>query len=213
MTQNNSNDSSKSDHEIERQLIATYAEPYSFILSVGIKQARDEINKGIQVCKKLGREEGTDQFPKNFGDILVEEARLKVPCALKMVRKIRDEGATEEDIKEWWNMHDLERRMMWWSEQVHRFACFKSFMKDEGLNADEAMGKVRMMFPFYGNPLNTEHVQGDDRPLPHELKCRIDRYREKWGARAIKEFSASHTTYNAFIRAEIKEGKLDNGKL
>jgi len=64
------------------------------------------------------------------------------------------------------------------------------------------------MYPMYGDPSDTRHTCGDDRPLPHELRSRVDRYHEKWGAAIIEKRSSGYTTYNAFVRAEIKHGRL-----
>jgi len=157
-------------------------------------------------CTEQGRKEGTYRLPPGFGDKLVALADI-LPQAPLIVSAARNDGATGEDIREWWNLHDLQRRMVLWSEQVFRYAVFTG-MLDEGLSADEAMQQVRRGFPMYGDPTDTTHTQGDDRPLRHELRGRVDRYREKWGAAVIEERLAGYSSYNAFVRAELRRGNL-----
>jgi hypothetical protein len=64
------------------------------------------------------------------------------------------------------------------------------------------------MFPMYGDPNDTTSTAGEDRPLPHELRGRIDEYRKKHGAEAIQTWSDNHSTFNAFVRAELRKGRL-----
>lgn len=77
--------------------------------------------------------------------------------------------------------------------------------------ADEAAIQIRKFYPIYGDSNDTTHTTGDDRPLPYELKDRIDVYIEK----RVKENSEKYksevqqsSTFNALIRKEIKAGNL-----
>jgi hypothetical protein len=197
---------SKSD-EIERELEETYTAFQQDLLGVPPAEARKLVRDVIASCKQKGQEEGTGNLREDFGDFLILQAREEMPVAARIVTKARNEGAKDDDISEWWNLHDLQRRMVLWSEEVFRYANFLSFL-DQGMDADEAMRRVRYMFPMYGDPNETTHVSGEDRLLPHELRGRVDRYREKHGAEAILKWSSSFSTFNAFIRSEIKKGRL-----
>ncbi len=192
---------------IEDELETSYTAIYQERLGLSPDKARKQVRQVIAGCKLKGREEGTADLPEDFGDLLIVQARGGEPAAIRIIQKARNEGARDEDIVEWWNLHDLERRMVQGSEEVFRYASFLDF-QDQGLGADEAMRRVRIMFPMYGNPENTTHVSGEDRPLPHELRGRIDKYREKHGAKAILPCIANYSTYNAFVRAEIRAGRL-----
>jgi hypothetical protein len=165
------------------------------------------VREAIEGCRQKGLEEGTADLRENFGDALLLQSRAGIAAAIRIVEKARAKGAHDEDIAEWWNLHDLQRRMVLWSEEVFRYANFMSFL-DQGLDADEAMRRVRRIFPMYGDPNDTAHVSGDDRPLPHELRGRIDEYREKLGAEAILKWSVNHGTFNAIVRAELRKGRL-----
>jgi hypothetical protein len=65
--------------------------------------------------------------------------------------------------------------------------------------------------PPFTDPDNTTYTKGDDRPLPCELKNRIDIYIEKRAQtdpeKYKKEIEQS-STFNALIRKEIRAGNI-----
>lgn len=93
------------------------------------------------------------------------------------------------------------------NENTARHATFLAATK-EGLNPDEAAARVRKIFPMYGNPRDESVTTGDNRPLPPELRGRIDRWRKKYGATQLQQRSATFDTFNAFVRAEIRKGNV-----
>jgi hypothetical protein len=71
--------------------------------------------------------------------------------------------------------------------------------------------KVEKSLPIYGDPDDTSHKTGDDRPLPDELKNRINIYIEKRvrdNPEKYKNEIEESSTFNALIRKEIKAGNL-----
>lgn len=192
---------------VEKELEDFYASVYQNLFEMLPTEARRTVRDIIAACKQKGREEGTADLPENFGDFLLLQAREGIPEALRIVEKARKEGARDEDIAEWWNLHDLQRRMVLWSEEVFRYASFKNFLA-QGIDADEAMRRVRQIFPMYGDHSDITHASGDDRPLPNEVRGRVDQYREKHSAESILQRVSQHSTYNAFVRAEIRSGHL-----
>jgi hypothetical protein len=165
------------------------------------------VREAIHECKEAGKREGTCFF---FGEahgefMLLDAAHGKSPAA-EIVSAARQDHATDDDIREWWSQYDLVRRMILHSEEVFRFSVFSE--ASESLSPEEAMARVRSMFPMYGDPSDRRHVSGDDRLLPQELRSRVDRYREKHGAAECEARAKQFTTYNALIRAEIRAGRL-----
>lgn len=193
---------------IEKQLEETYSQML-LLLSTGMtpEQGHQEIKKAIELCKEQSIKDGTTDLPNNYGKLLIRAAKSGDVKSKKIVDKALKEGATEKDIEEFWSLNDLQRRMVVWSETSFRYMSFSQF-KDDGLNSDEAMVKVRKMFPMYGDPDDTTNTTGEDRPLPHELRGRIDKYRTKYGAANITDKVKNYSSYNAFIRDEIKKGNL-----
>jgi hypothetical protein len=193
--------------QLEAELEELYSKAYADYSGQTMSEARRTVCKAIRACKEQARQEGTDQLPNNFGTLLVTKTEGLHAMGFTIVENARVNGASDEDIEEWWNLHDLQRRMVTWHENAIRYANFLSFRED-GLNADEAMAKVRTIFPMYGDPNDTTHTSGDDRPLRHELRGRVDRYRERYGAQAIVEASKHFFTFNAFVRSEMRSGRL-----
>ncbi len=172
-------------------------------------EAREMVRMWILLSKEMGAKEGTDKLSGGFGEWLIVGARHGDAFGSKIVTQARAEGATDADIIEWWNLPDLGRRMVLWSEETFRFSVFKSSI-EEGLSADDAMARVRKMFPMYGDPTDTRHVSGEDRPLPNELRGRIDDFRQRLGAARISRTlkRGAYSSYNAFIRERIREGEF-----
>lgn len=193
--------------QLEAELEGLYTKAYASNSGQSISKASRDVRKAIWACKEEARREGTDRLPDNFGMLLVTKTEELHPMGVTIVENARLNGASDEDIEEWWNLHDLQRRMVIWHENVIRYANFLSFRED-GLNADEAMARIRAMFPMYGDPNDTTHTTGDDRPLRHELRGRVDRYRERYGAQAILDASKHFSTFNAFVRSEMRRGRL-----
>lgn len=193
--------------DIEQGLEDLYTEQYHHFTGVPITEARAEVRSAISLCKDQSRKDGTDDLPEKLGDIILAQANRGVADAQRIVERARQDDARDEDIREWWNLSDLERRMVVWSESVFRYANFLSF-EEQGLSADEAMMNVRKMFPMYGNRDDAPNTLADNRPLPNEIRGRVDEYRKAYGAAAIGDRIVSFITYNAFVRSEIKNGRL-----
>lgn len=193
---------------LESELEEVYSQMLSRLpTGMTLKQARKQVKEAINACKEHARKEGTANLKPNFGDILIKAAASGEESAKRIVNKARKDGATDEDIRELWNMDDLQKRMIVWSENTFHYASFIEFKKN-GLNDDEAMVEVRKMFPMYGNPDDTRHSSGDDRPLSHALRGRVDAFREKKEALYIKTKVEEYSSYNAYVREEIRNGNL-----
>ena len=175
---------------IEKELEHLYTRAHQNLFGLAAAEARRTVRDAIKACRQKGRDEGTADLPENFGDFLLSQAREGASAALRIADKARKEGAGDEDIAESWNLNDLECRMAHWSELVIRYAKFLGFL-EQGFDPDEATRKVRQMFPMYGDPLDTTHTFGDDRPLPHEVRGRVDEYRAKDGAASILKRSVA----------------------
>lgn len=169
------------------------------------EMSRETIKAMIKTCQEESQKEGTDRFPENFGNILIEDTNRGIPYAKNLVDTARKEGATDEDITKYWNLSDLERRVMTGIDNIFRIAAYNK-NKDEGLPNKEAVIKLNKSFPFYGNPNDTSKSSGDNRPLPFELKDRINIYLEKNGYSLNEEKIKGYDSMNAFLRSEFKKG-------
>lgn len=193
---------------IERQLRDWYAQMLSAVPGYTARQAEQQASEMIALCKQQGKAEGTTDLPADFGDRILQAARFGEAKSRRIVERARREGATDDDIREWWNLGDLARRMVLLSEDTFRISVFMHASEDDGLSPEDAAARVHKMFPIYGDPEDTSTLTGDNRPLPHELRGRIDAYRITKGAEHVKEQVKYFQSYNAFVRHAIRNGLI-----
>ena len=195
--------------EIEKKLEKLYIPMFESV--IGSKsEAKEAFKALIDKIKRDSKKQGTSNLPLNFGDMLLEREKTTEEI-MHMLAKKREEGVTSDDIRWWWNLHDLERRAMLEVDEMYRYALFNTAIDEEGSAPEEAAKKVRKHFPTYGDPFDTTHGDGDDRPLPPELKQRINVYTEHRIATNPDQFRQEAETFsslNAMMRAEIKKGQL-----
>lgn len=121
------------------------------------------------------------------------------------MKEVRRNGATDEDIRTWWNMPDSQHKEIQEEDNIAILAAVKSKIA-EGLTEDEAMALVKKNWPRF-----TEYlpgiIYGEDDFLPYELKHRIN-LRSTEMARDFKKQEADYSSMNAYIRNQIKEGKI-----
>ena len=195
--------------DIEKQLEDYYMsvfQPDGFSSSEAQNIVRDLLKLAKEECQQ---EDTLKSLPQNFSNILLEREST-VEEIKSMLAKRRKEGVRDEDIRWWWNMHPLERKMMLKVDDVIKLSEFARIQKEEGLNEEEAAKKVRKFHVIYGEPDDTTHTVGDDRPLPEELKDRINIYIEKLttNQEKYKKEIEESSTLNALLRKEIKKGNI-----
>jgi len=195
-----------SSSDIEKQLEALYVPMFQTMKGMTLTQAKSTFRDMIKKAKEESLKEGTSKFPQNFGDILLEKESTN-PHFKSMLTKKRSEGVRDEDIRWWWNMHDLERRMMIEDDNWSGFALFLK-LKEDGLSEEEAGKRIKKSRPIFGNPDDTSTSTGEDRPLPFEFKDRMNIYIQKRSQTDIEKLKneiAESSSFNALIRKEIRK--------
>ena len=185
---------------IERQLEDQYVPMFKEMMKVTSSQAKNTLRDMLKQIKEESLKEGTANLPQNYGDDLIKKESTDEKTKAILAKK-REEGVRDDDIRWWWNIHDLERRMMLKVDELNRMAMFMDCVQ-KGMGEEAAAIKVRKYHPIYGDPEDTSHTYGEDRPLPHELKDRINIYIEKRmhePERYKKEIKES-STFNSLIR-------------
>ena len=107
-------------------------------------------------------------------------------------------------------MPDLERRLMLKDDASSRIAAFMHH-REQDMSREEAVVKVKKSHPIYGDPNDTSKSSGDDRPLPYELKDRINCYiemRSQQGADSFKTDLEATSSFNALVRLEMRNENL-----
>src|SRR3989344_4377855 len=105
-------------NDVEKAMLDMYSQMLSMSgvsSSEAKKLTEDTLNQAIWQSKK----EGTYDFPQNLGDIILGEANTDDLTIKKVAESIRqklprkkEEGVRDEDVRWWWNLNDVERRMM-----------------------------------------------------------------------------------------------------
>jgi len=170
------------------------------------KQAKQDIKEAIAASKA----EGTyDTGP--IGKRVL--AKLKSDSGRSdMWRAMQASGVREQDVLEWWDIPDVERRLMLSDDASFRTAMWIAKM-EEGLTGDEAARFVWQTRPVFGDP-TAPPTFADDRTstmLPVELKLRFMRWSEsktdeEW--EDVKREREAFSTMNAYLRDLIGRGGL-----
>jgi polyhydroxyalkanoate synthesis regulator phasin len=173
-------------------------------------EAKSAFRDLLRAAKDKSIKEGTSKLPPNFGDMMLEAESTNEETKA-MLGKKRREGVRDEDIRWWWNMHDLERRMMVEFSEAMKIFTYNVLIKSEGLSSKKAVKRLDKAFPMYGDPEDSRHFTGENRLLPSELRDRIDRYVENRMQTDPDKFRMdvqSAGTLNVLVRMEIRRGGI-----
>jgi hypothetical protein len=194
--------------KIEGNLRETYI---SFYLSMGFpnKEATETAEQLLARAKEKSKQCKTDNIPENAGDVLLANESSDENVRAMLAEK-RKEGVTNDDFRWWWNMHDLERRMMLEFDELNKLLAVGE-KKQSGLSDEEAAAEAMSVFPVYGEHDDLSNTSEENRPLPFELKDRVNLYVEKRSSDDLYLFRADvaqYKTFNAFVRDQIAKGNL-----
>ena len=196
--------------ETEKRLESQYVAFFRKSMSMPEETAREIFKVFAEEQKEAARREGTDRLPESFGEILLQREKTDEKVRDAFAPK-RADGVTDEDIAFWWNMHDLERRMICKVDEMNRILLFEKLVQGSETSEPEAARMVAKRFPIYGDPEHLVLGTKDDRPLPFELKWRVNHYiseRTQADAEGFKQEVEASTSLNAILRKALREKKL-----
>jgi hypothetical protein len=172
-------------------------------------EARELFRQLLFEVKEEATEEGTDQLPNNFGDLLLEHEATNETIRALLVAK-RREGVTDEDLRSWWNQPDGERRLLLKVDDLSRMVHADK-LRQQGLSLQEATQQAFRSQVCYGDPDLKGPLQGDDRPLPPEFRARIERYinsRMRTDPERYRQELTACSSLNAHLRLQMRKGNL-----
>ncbi len=194
---------------IKKAMEKTYIPQLMEVMDISLPQAQVTFVRLLEQTRHESTDLGTAKLPEDYGNVLLsketEDEKIR-----SMLASRRKEGVKSEDILWWWNMHDLERRMMLKVDEQRRTTEYLRY-RQAGLSKDEAGERVRTYYPTYGDPDDLPAASLEDSHLPPELKRRIDRYIERSkeiDPDGLKEEIEASSTFNALVRKEIQNGNL-----
>ena len=115
----------------EKQLLAAHTEQYQ---STGMSQgqAKSMATQMLDQAISEAKQEMSYDLPENFGDILLGETEPDNPLIAKFAEIVqrrlplsRKDGATDDDIKWWWNRTEVERKMMLSEDNIAAMAMLR----------------------------------------------------------------------------------------
>lgn len=196
-----------SSSDIKKELENLYSPMLQMMLGISSSQTKDTFYDLFNQAKADAN--ASIELPANFGDILLEKESTNVKIKSILAKK-RIEGVRDEDIRWWWNMHEIERKMMLKVDELYRGINFIKHRED-GYSQEAATKIVKKFCPDYGDPNDTSNSTDDDKPLPFELKDRINIYVENYSKLNPERFKReieNSSSFNALIRGEIKKGNV-----
>ncbi|MBA7593672.1 hypothetical protein ES703_00602 [subsurface metagenome] len=195
---------------LEKHLKDQYLPIFQKMMGMSMAKAKRTFKDLFTKVTEEAGNEDTMNLPPDLGDMLLEKESTDKKVETVLAKK-RAEGVRDQNIRWWWNMHDLERRMMSKVDEVFIYALFLRFTKEERLSAAEANERIRKVRPMFGDPADSRYGRGNDRPLPEELRQRVNTYmtrRAQQDPEGLKRDAEACSSFNAFIRKEIQAGRL-----
>jgi hypothetical protein len=126
------------------------------------------------------------------------------PDLKRKLDRLRACGVRDSDIRWWWDLPPLERVLLERADLLNRMQLFLTVLQQGG-TPDEAGRAMWHAHPRF-DELNEQ--EGEDGPLPIELKYRIVEFMERHPDQCRAHARDQSRTFNAFVRAKIREGLL-----
>jgi hypothetical protein len=193
------------EESVESRLVGEMAASFQVMMGSSAAEASEKAREMLAQAKQEVSRRGWSAQCPNYGDWLLQQETLN-PKLRSMLEALRKEGVRNEDIRSWWNAPALERVVIELSDEMLRGASFIGHMR-KGLNPQQAAEQMWKVHPKFGDP---EQGQGEDRPIPIELKDRIIAFMERQYSRPdlMREKMDRMSSFNALVREEIRKGTL-----
>lgn len=195
-------------HPTRRELEQEYAMGFE-MTGMPSSQAQEMARKMVDKAFLEAEQAGELEQPANLGDRLVEGGQA-IPELAPKLKMLRNEGVTDADIRWYYNLHPVERRLLRATDQVTQMAAWKT-LEEQGKSEEEIVLTLKRNFPWYGDPSDTSQGEGENRPLPIELRDRITRIVERRALEDRESFKIeiqAASTFNAWVRQQMRQGKL-----
>lgn len=188
---------------LEERMVREYTE--AFALTESRAGAAEYARKFVDEAMNEVNRRGMANEPANYGIVLLQLAPSK-PALHAKIKQIENEGVRIEDFLWWWNMPALERVLIEKTDGLNRQEGFYAAVL-QGISPEDAAIRMWKVHARYGDCASEE---GEDRPLPIELKQRVLSFTEKLQTspaeyrKLIEQFS----TFNALVRAAMRQGQV-----
>ena len=178
------------------------------------KTAEEMLASVIEECKK----DGMYYLYKNLGSAILDDLPIEDEYSRMIAESLkqtlpwkRETGVTDDDIRWWLDMHEIERRLMGKTSEIAEIALYTKLTREDGMTPKDAVHVIRKYHPQYSHKEENEFMTGEDRPLPPELRDRVNKYilrRTSLDYRQYESDLADSSSFNALVRKEIRNKNL-----
>ncbi|HEY4662651.1 MAG TPA: hypothetical protein VIH07_03115 [Candidatus Humimicrobiaceae bacterium] len=173
---------------------------------IGERRAKKLVLDFLKDSIRESKQAGTFNRPLNYGNILLKEEKE----GSNSLKPEREEGVTDKDILWYYNMHEVERRILDKIDTFYRITLYEEYASRD-LSEKDAVKKLFKHRPKWGDPLDLKRGSGDDKPLPPSLMNRVNEYILKRTRDDFEKFRSdceNSSSFNALIRREIRLGNI-----
>lgn len=196
--------------ETEKRLVDETAAGLSLV-GFSVREAREAASALVKVAKQKLTQAGRASSMYNTGtgdDLLAFETKDKGIKAFLDIR--RKHGATDEDIRRWHNLCELERVLLLDADSLMITSTFTA-AKGEGQSEEAAAKLAAKVHPRFTHNAEQIGQQGAKDLLPAELKLRVNDYRSGMishdEARLKRELDEAGD-FNALVRSKLAKDAL-----
>jgi len=132
---------------LEKELRDIYT-PTLATMTGSEREAKSAFTALLMQVKADSKREGSNNLPPNFGEVYLNRSKLETGFRELLDIKYSD-GVRDEDILWWWNMHDLERRMMLKVDELFRVNAILVEQQKTGLSTGELAARVKATYPQF----------------------------------------------------------------
>lgn len=189
---------------LAQELIATFTNRAA---RLGLAVTEADVQQALQQAQvQAAQDDKIYRLPDQYGDLLMAGAVKGDEDCQAFVARALQGGANEEDLRQWWNLPDLTRRMYEWEHEIILHDFYQELLQKD-LSESEVMMNLFRMLPFYGDPEDESTFAGDSRPLPEELRLRVFAWAEQTTGElhpaALREEAIPYPSMNAYLRAQL----------
>lgn len=166
-------------------------------------KATEIINSAIQAIQESGK-----KMPCKMGEQIIKGVGF--PDAQKIRDWLRKEYVTDDDIRAWWNLPELERWVIIKFDEYQLSEAREKLLQKKKSEVEVEKSLLRL-FPMFDFIEEIGDSTFPDRALPHELRGRVGKWMQSMKSKGKYEFhkmTLNATSMNAIIRESIKKGEL-----
>lgn len=205
-------------NDLNNQLLASQVAFLIKYVGMDANQAGKMAEEMLEIVIKECKKDGTYYLYKSLGSAILDDLPIEDEYSRMIAESLkqtlpwkRGAGVTDDDIRWWLDMHEIERRLIGKTSEVAEIALYTKLTREDGMTPKDAVHVIRKYHPQYSHKEENEFMTGENRPLPPELRDRVNKYilrRTSLDHRQYESDLADSSSFNALVRKEIRNKNL-----